>query len=312
MLLYSVILIAEILFSRTFLFPFLENYLPKWGHLVATILTILAMLPFLVALSFSTTQPDERMKLHQSASFYDVPLVAMRIVRYLIALVFITYFTTLAYSSLTGWLVGAGCFILIMVFASTKLMQRYNRMEERFMNNLNSRENTRLGTNNNLVDDMHQAYIQIGQCAPFVGDKIKDSRLRDDYGVSISSIQRGDDYMPLPSPMARIFPGDILGVIGSDDQLKKLNEDIESSEQACSAVSVTQHKVELKSIRLTEHSPIAGIPLGQTNIQKDYYSMIVKVQRGEDEFIQPGADMILRPGDAIWVVGDPAYFDKMK
>lgn len=312
MLLYSVILIAEILFSRTFLFPFLENYLPEWGHLVATILTILAMLPFLVALSFSTTQSDERIKLHQSASFYDVPLVAMRIVRYLIALVFITYFTTLAYSSLTGWLVGAGCFILIMVFASTKLMQRYNRMEERFMNNLNSRENTRLGTNNNLVDDMHQAYIQIGQCAPFVGDKIKDSRLRDDYGVSISSIQRGDDYMPLPSPMARIFPGDILGVIGSDDQLKKLNEDIESSEQACSAVSVTQHKVELKSIRLTEHSPIAGIPLVQTNIQKDYYSMIVKVQRGEDEFIQPGADMILQPGDAIWVVGDPAYFDKMK
>ncbi len=142
----------------------------------------------------------------QVCQFYDVPLVAMRIVRYLLALFFITYFTTLAYSSITGWLVGGGCFILIMVFASTKLMQRYNRMEERFMNNLNSRENTRLGTNNNLVDDMHCTYIQIGQCAPFVGDKIKDSRLRDDYGVSISSIQRGDDYMPLPSPMARIFP----------------------------------------------------------------------------------------------------------
>ncbi len=312
MLLYSVILIAEILVSRTFLFPFVESYLPRWGHLAATILTIMAMLPFLVALSFSTTGSDERMRLHRSASFYDVPLVAMRIVRYLLALLFITYFTTLAYSSITGWLVGAGCFILIMVFASTKLLKRYNRMEERFMNNLNSRENTRLGTNNNLVDDMHQAYIQIGQCAPFVGDKIRDSRLRDDYGVSVSSIQRGDDYMPLPSPMARIFPGDILGVIGSDDQLKKLNEDIESYEHACNAMSVTQHKVELKSIRLTGHSPIVGMPLGQTDIQKDYYSMIVKVQRGEDEFLQPGPDMVLRPGDAIWVVGDPAYFDEMK
>ncbi len=311
-LLYSVILLAEILFSRTFLFPVMEVYIPRWGHLAATVITIAGMLPFLVAMSFSTTKPDERIRLHRSASFYDVPLVAMRIVRYLLALFFITYFTTLAYSSITGWLVGGGCFILIMVFASTKLMQRYNRMEERFMNNLNSRENTRLGTNNNLVDDMHQAYIQIGQCAPFVGDKIKDSRLRDDYGVSISSIQRGDDYMPLPSPMARIFPGDILGVIGSDDQLKKLNEDIEAFEQACCSVAPTQHKAELKSIRLTDSSPIVGMPLGKTNIQKDYYSMIVKVQRGEDEFIQPGADMVLRPGDAIWVVGDPDYFDKMR
>ena len=180
------------------------------------------------------------------------------------------------------------------------------------MNNLNSRENTRLGTNNNLVDDMHQAYIQVGQCSPFVGDKIRDSRLRDDYGVSISSIQRGDDYMPLPSPMARIFPGDILGVIGNDDQLKKLNEDIEASEQACSAVKVTQHKVELKSILLTDKSPIVGMPLGNTDIQKDFYSMIVKVQRGETEFLQPGPDIVLRPGDAIWVVGDPAYFDNMR
>ena len=84
-------------------------------------------------------------------------------------------------------------------------------------------------------------------------------------------------------------------MIGSDDQLKKLNEDIEAFEQACCSVAPTQHKAELKSIRLTDSSPIVGMPLGKTNIQKDYYSMIVKVQRGEDEFIQPGADMVLRP-----------------
>ncbi len=310
-LLYSVILLAEILFSRQFLFPFLENHIPEWGHIIATTITIIAMLPFIVALSFSTTKPDERVKLHQTAGFYDVPMVAMRIIRYLVALFFIVYFTTLAYSSLVGWLVGLGCFILIMVFASTKLKAQYSRMEQRFMNNLNSRENTRLGTNNNLVDDLHQAYIEIGMSSPFVGDKIKDSGLRRDYGVSISSIQRGDDYMPLPSPLARIFPGDILGVIGTDDQLKHLNEDLERSEEACSIVQPVQHKVELRSIVLTENSPIIGIPLGETNIQKDYYSMLVKIQRNEEEFIQPSPDTILRPGDVVWAVGDPEHLPRM-
>lgn len=309
--LYSVILFAEILISRNFLFPMLEGISPKWGHLAATALTIAAMLPFIVALSFSTTKPDERIRLHQTASFYDVPLVAMRIIRYLVALFFVVYFTTMAYSSLAGWIVGTGCFILIMVFASTRLLQRYNRMEERFINNLNSRENTRLGTNNNLVDDMHQAYIEVGQFSPFVGDKIKDSGLRRDYGVSISSIQRGEDYMPLPSPMARIFPGDILGVIGTDDQLKRLNEDIERSESAYAGIAPIQHKVELKSIRLTEKSPIVGIPLGLTNIQKDFYSMIVKVQRDGEEFIQPSPDTVLRAGDTIWAVGDPDQLTRM-
>ena len=314
LLLYSVILLAEILVSREFLFPLMTEYFHDWGRLIATVLTIIAMLPFLVAMSFSTTKPSERMRLHQTASFYDVPLVAMTVLRFLLALFFITYFTTLAYSSITGWLVGVGCFILIMIFASTRILQRYNRMEERFINNLNNRENTRLGTNNNLVDDMHQAYIEIEGSAPFVGDRIKDARLREDYGISISSIQRGEDYMPLPSPMARIFPGDILGVIGNDDELKRLNEDLEQSARACAAMTVSQHKVDLASIKLTDRSPIIGKPLSQTNIQKDYYSMIVKVQRADsdEDYEQPSPHMILKAGDVIWVVGDPAYFKKMK
>lgn len=310
--LYSVILLAEILVSRQILYPFLEEWMPHLAKPLATGLTLVAMLPFLVAMSFSTTKPDERMQLHRTASFYDVPMVAMKIVRYLLALFFITYFVTLSYSSFVGWLVGVGSFILIMVFASTKLINRYNRMEERFINNLNSRENTRLGTNNNLVDDMHQAYINVTYNSPFVGEKIKDSGLRGDYGVSISSIQRGDDYMPLPSPMARIFPGDILGVIGNDEELKRLNEDMEVAEKVASSVNPHQHKVELKSVLLTENSPIIDVPLGLTNIQKDYYSMIVKVQRGEAEYHHPTPDTILRAGDVVWVVGDPEYFDKMK
>lgn len=309
--LYSVILLAEILISRQFLFPFLEKHFIHYGHIIATSLTIIAMAPFLFALSFSTTAPDERIRLHQSASFYDVPLVAMRVIRYLVALFFIVYFCTMVYSSLVGWLVGVGCFILVMIFASTKLTTRYKNMETRFMDNLNIRENTRLGINNNLIDDLHQAYIEVGPSSPFVGDRLRDSGLRRDYGVSISSIQRGDDYMPLPSAEARIFPGDILGVIGTDDQLKALNEDIECWRKSAVAPTI-QPKVELSSIKLSSTSPIIGMPLGQTDIQKDYYSMIVKIQRGEDNFIQPRPDVALQAGDTIWVVGDPGQFERMK
>lgn len=311
MLLYSVVLFAEIFISRQFLFPFLETHMPSWGHILASVITIIAMAPFLFALSFSTTEPNERIQLHQSASFYDVPLVAMRIIRYIVTLFFIVYFCIMAYSTLVGWLVGGACFILVMVFASTKLTARYRNMETRFMDNLNIRENTRMGVNNNLVDDLHQAYIEVDPSSPFVGDRLKDSGLRRDYGVSISSIQRGDDYMPLPSADARIFPGDILGVIGTDDQLKQLNEDIDSYKKAAAAPTL-QPKVELSSLTLTDRSPIVGIPLGETDIQKDFYSMIVKIHRGEDTFISPSPTVVLRPGDTIWVVGDPDQFKRMK
>ena len=311
-LLYSVILLAEILLSQTFLFPPAEKHFGAWGHLGVTVITVLAMLPFLMALCFSSTKESEKVQLHRSAAFYEVPLLAMKIIRYLVALFFIVYFTTVAYSSIAGWLVGVGCFILVLVFASTRLMKHYSRMERKFIDNLNMRENERLGKNNNVVDDLHQAFIEVDLSSPFVGDRLKDSGLRRDYGVSVTSIQRGDDYMPLPSKDARIFPGDVLGVLGNDEQLLRLNKDLEEArEHHARFQAPSQKPVELSSIVLSETSPIVGMPLGNTDILHDYSSMIVKVLRGE-EYLSPLPSLVLEPGDVAWVVGDPEYLQKMK
>ena len=310
--LYSVILTAEILASKAFIVPLARKYFAEWGHIAAAAITILAMLPFLIALCSGSTKQAEKMQLHRSSGLYDVPLLAMRIIRYLVALFFIVYFTATAFSSVVGWLVGAGLFILILAFAGTRLVRRYSRMEQRFIDNLNNRENTRLGINNDLVDDMHQAFIEIDQNTPFVGDRLKDSGLRRDYGVSVSSIQRGDMYMPLPSKDARVFPGDVLGVIGNDEQLRALNVDIEQAREAAEKLtSVKQEHVELANLRLGETSPVVNRPLRDTDFLHDFYAMVVKVKRG-DQFFQPFPDLMLIPGDMVWVVGDPRYFDAIK
>ena len=179
------------------------------------------------------------------------------------------------------------------------------------MDNLNIRENTRSGRNNNLVDDLHQAYIQVGPNSIFVGDRLKDSGLRHDYGVSVSSIQRGQMMIPLPGGDTRIFPGDILGVIGNDEQIKALNDDIERDEQNFSERIVPFKHVELRSILLTPNSPIVDVPLRDTNIRDDFRSMLIKVHRNGDYF-EPRPDTILRPGDVIWAVGDADYLPRMK
>ncbi|MDE6856267.1 MAG: cation:proton antiporter, partial [Muribaculaceae bacterium] len=148
--LYSVILIAIIILCRQALFPLVEGFLPKWGHLVATACTLVLMSPFLAALSFTEIKPDDKMKNHSTASFYDVPLIAMRVIRYILALLFVVYFLTVCYSSIVGWIGGSICFLIIVIFASSELMKGFDKMEAKFMNNLNNRENARSGANNNL------------------------------------------------------------------------------------------------------------------------------------------------------------------
>lgn len=310
--LYSVILIAVILVSREVLYPLAVSVSARWGRLVATALTLLAMSPFLVALSFSSTKPDERMRLHSSASFYDVPLVAMRVIRYVIALLFVVYPVTVSYGPTVGWIAGVCTFGVIILFASTRLFKRYRRMEKKFMDNLNNRENARLGVNNNVVDDLHQAWVEIGPGCPFVGDRLKDSGLRDRYGLSVSSIRRGENTMPLPSGDTRVFPGDTLGVIGTDEQIKRLNDVLEQGRERAASSAERTPEVELRSIILGEGSPVIGRPLAQTNIRRDYYSMIIKVQRSDGSFVQPDPATVLEAGDVVWVVGDPARFAAMK
>ncbi len=309
--LYSVILIAIIIACRQALFPVMEGLMPKWGHLVATAISLVIMSPFLTALSFTTIKSDHKMKLHSTASFYDVPLIAMSIIRYILALLFVVYFLTICYSSLVGWIGGTICFLIIVIFASSKLMRGFRRMEKKFMNNLNNRENARSGANNNLVSDLHQAYIDIKPSCRFAGDKLKDSGLRSEYGVSVSSIRRGDDFIPLPTGDTRIFPGDTLGIIGTDSQIKRLNDEIDNVNSQ-KKDSLRHPDIELKSILLTQDSPIIDRPLYETDLRNDYFCMVISVQRGNSEFINPSPSTVLQAGDLLWIVGDPAQFDKMK
>ncbi len=308
--LYSVILIAIIFACRQMLFPLMEYFMPKWGHLVATAISLVIMSPFLTALSFTTIKSDQKMKLHQTASFYEVPLIAMSIIRYILALLFVVYFLTVCYSSWVGWIGGTICFFLLIVFASSKLMKRFKRMEKKFMNNLNNRENARSGANNNLVSDLHQAFLDIKPQCRFAGDKLKDSGLRSEYGVSVSSIRRGDEFIPLPTGDTRIFPGDTLGIIGTDSQIKHLNDVIDNVSHKKDSVRPTD--IELKSILLTDKSPIIDRPLYETDLRNDYFCMVISVQRDDNEFINPGPTTVLKAGDLLWIVGDPAQFDKMK
>ncbi len=310
--LYSVILLAITLVSKTYLFPVMMEITPSWGKIIAYLITLGVMMPFLIALSFSSTKPDERMRLHATASFYDVPLVAMRIIRYLIALLFIVYFTTMAFNPLRGWIVGTAIFIFILAFAGNRVVARYTKMEKKFMDNLNIRENARSGRNNNIVDDLHQAYIRVGAGVPFVGDRLRDSHLRSQYGVSVSSIQRGQQLLPLPEGDTRIFPGDILGVIGTDEQIKALNDNIDQMTKAAENEYQAPVKVELNTIKLSEDSPIVGKPLSSLNIRDLYYTMVVKVLKLDGSYVSPDPETILEPGDTIWVVGDPKEFVKMK
>lgn len=305
--LFSVMIIAVIMLSHIYLFPLLESINRQWGHFIATALTLLAMSPFLVMLSFSATKPAERLQLKQSSDFSHIPLLAMRIIRYLIGLNFVIYFISMEYTMSIALLIGAAFVTFYAFMASGRLHSRYARMEQKFMTNLNEREDTRTGRNNVVTGDLHLAYIEVDAGTPFVGDRIVDSGIRRDYGVSISSIQRGMESIPLPDKDTRILPGDTLGIIGTDDQIQHFNADIEHFKEEAEKRPISNTRTELCSIILSEDSPISGKTLAQAGIRQSYHAMLLRLLRSPEGEIPLSPDLTFRPGDTLWLVGDPEF-----
>ncbi len=300
-ILYSIVLIALTIISLHYLIPFFVGVFPVWGRLITTVVSLTVMSPFLLAMTYPASKQTERNRLRACNARFDVPLIAMTVVRLLIAMAIVVYLLSSIYSMAVGWTLGVALFIVMMLSFSKRIKERLEKIETRFMDNLNERELRKTGAKNNLVANMHLAYMTVGYDCPFVGERLRNSGLRKRFGVSVSSIQRGSNIIMVPDADARLFPGDILGVIGTDDEIQKLIPVIEASDEGVSATS--PEDIRLTSVRLTDSSPLIGRTVASSRLREDYEALLVATQRDEN-YTQPSPEMSFAEGDVLWIVGD--------
>lgn len=299
--LYSIVLIAICIISLDYILPSLTEVFPVWGRFLTTIVSLIIMSPFLLAMTYPASKKTERKRLIAANAHYDVPLIIMTIVRLLIAMTLLVYLLSSIYSMTVGWLIGIVLFFTLALSFSKSTHKRMVRIESRFIDNLNERELRRSGAKNNLVSNMHLAYMTVGYKCPFVGERLRNSGLRSSFGVSVSSIQRGGQIIMVPGADERIFPGDVLGVIGTDDEIQKLLPVVESENDDVDETS--KMNVKLTGIHLKATSPLIGKTIVSSDFRNTWEALLVAVQRDEI-YLQPDVSIIFAEGDTVWVVGD--------
>lgn len=309
---YSVILIAIMLVSLNYFLPYLLEITPGWGRLICAVGTLVAMSPFLIALTYRTSKHSERRELLKEHAFFEVPIIVMYLFRFLLALVFIVYLLSCIYSKTVGWLMGLVVFVLLLAVLSRFASRHLHSIESKFMRNLNERDLRRSGKGNNLVNDMHLAYMEVGYGCPFVGERLQDADIARRYGANVVNIQRGSTFIPVPGPKEKLFPGDVIGVVGTDDEIQKLLAVVEKKDSSASAVNpgTGADDVKLSSLQLTGKSPLIGKTIATSGLRKIYSTLLVGLQRDE-EFIPITSDLHFATGDTLWVVGDKNKFSEI-
>lgn len=308
---YTVVLIALSLVTLNIVQPWLVGVLGEsLGHLATVVLGIAVMLPFLLALSLPASKSVERHRLVEANAHFDLPLHFMTIIRFVIAIGFVIYLLSSVYRLMAGFVFGVAVFVVMMLLFGRSLRKKLRGLETRFLDNLNERDLRRTGRNNNLVSNMHLAFMTVGYDCPFVGERLIDSKLRQVYGVNISSIARGGNVILAPGGRERIFPGDSLGIIGTDEQIQAVLPVIEKKSES-NPGNITVDNIKLTNIQLSPTSPLVGKTSQTADLRSRYKALLVNIQRG-DEFMQPDGSTRFEARDVLWLVGDPRVLAKLK
>jgi len=314
LVIYSAVIIALIAVCRSYLMPFLMKWIGNdvWGRLACLVATFVIVGPFIVSIIFPSIKRAEYEQLVETSGRVSyVPIVVMIIISLVLSTGFVASILDGIYSSAPSVIAAVIIVIATMIFITivpTPLRKRMINIEKRFISNINERENRRTGRDNNLVSDLHLAYMTVGRDCPFVGEKLRNLDLRTRYGVNLASVQRAGKVYPVPSGDMRIFPRDVIGVIATEDQIERLLPLVEAQNDA---IDTENKEVKFVHFSIGSQSPIVGKKLEETHLREDYGALLVAVQRG-DEYVYPTRDLAFKADDILWIVGNPQKLTRLK
>lgn len=303
----SVIIIAIILLALKLLYPFVaervENVLLR--NAIVCIISLIAMTPFLWGLAGKRLNDRSYYSLWLDGKYNRGPLVMLEVLRVVLAMFFVGL---LLFQIVENIYVIIAAILLLIIMASVfsaRLRNFYARLERRFLENLNQRnKNKPLNPAIEKIPwDIHTAEFKVSPESPLIGRTLEELRLREVCGINIGMIERGSIKINIPSKTERLFPGDIITVIGTDEDLNRF-DDILQVEETELINERNLNDVMLQQFVVTPKSPIAGKTIREAGIHDKLHGLVVGIEREGSRIANPESTTRFEVDDVVWIVGE--------
>ena len=323
-LIYGILSAAVIAIMFSAALPICRNLSIKWtgshwiGNAVCGFLTILFIAPFLRSIVMKQNHSEAFKALWTDRRINRLPLTATILARVLIALSFIFYICNYLTRFKNALMIAVAVGLLILMLLSRWLKKRSITLERLFIQNLQSRdiEAQKQGKKkplfaNHLIDrDIHIANLELPDDSLWAGKTLYSLKLRNRFGVHISSILRGSKHINIPNGGTILFPGDKLQAIGDDEQLTKLSKAMKAELQP-TITDIEKHEMKLRSFTISKTSPFIGKTLKDSGIRDEYNCMVVGVDEGQKNLTLITPSRCLQAGDVLWVVGEEKDLERI-
>lgn len=313
--LYSVILVAILILSRTMLTKAAQSLLPFLGgdtrKAICLGVTLIVMVPFLYGLVVTNgsinTHASKLLKERPSNRW---PILSLLVLRIMLGIGFILAAIT-SYFKLGGWgvliAILAGLFVILVAKFSVKHL---SGLEKRFLENLNAREE--LARKERPVAssvqekmsryDIRTEMVEVSPDFAYIGKPLSEMPFRQSSGVNIIKIVRGSRGILIPSGSEPVYPHDKLVAVGTSSQLEAFYQILQDNVRPLQE-GEKDTEFALVTTQLGKDSFLTGKTLRETDMRKGG-CMIISILHNDNFITNPGADFRLSEGDTVWIAGD--------
>ena len=299
-IIHSIIIVAIILLSSNFILPMVQG--SKFGHAIAALITLVILSPFLWALSLRRVAVEQVGILLQEKK-HQGPIIMLVLLRIALTLFYIGFILNTFFSSgvaVVAFLIAIGAYILF----PKRLHAVYNKIESHFISNFNDREIRKENKRQSTLSpwDGHMAEFDIARESNLAGKTLEELSIREQFGINIASIRRGDVLINIPIRTERLFPGDEISVIGTDDQVKEFKMYLDKNEIDVPE-EVEQSDIILQKLELKNRVCI-GKSIRESGIREKTHGIIVGIERNGKRILNPESHLILEDSDILWIAGE--------
>ena len=314
-ILYTVLTIFSIILFFTYINPIIrENISGIKGALLSLSIILAVILPFLWAIIMKKNHSPEFQKLWNDSKYNRGPLVSLIAIKILLcaSILMPVIVHILNVASGVGFIVTL--LILAMIILSKKLKKRSLSIEKRFIDNFNGKTN---GSNieSPLTDkileslpfnDLHLIDFTVDQASSLVGRSLKEVNFRQQYGINVVSIIRGEQQINIPKGEERLYPFDKIIIVGTDEELDIFQGIMQKQEKEHRdrLTQSTNKNIKIEQFNIEPGSQLIGQSIQQSGIREKNACLILGIERDGRPIMNLSSQTVFEENDSVWVAGE--------
>lgn len=311
---YFALSVAVLFLAREYLIPFITDQIPGvWGAVLAAVITLSLMMPFMSAILRSKNNSQEYKKIWEDSHFNKAALIGLTMIRIGLCAAIILVVLIPLFPEMTGWLLLISIVLAISIIFFQGFSKQSERMEEQFFENLNSKEiieEKKKAVNKEAKEellnrDIHIEKIIVPQNSRTAGHTLAELNFRQVTGVDVISIIRGTQKINIPSGDVRVFPFDKLVIAGTDEEIQKLISTVDEYRSSYEDPEATD-QINLSQYEIKNGSPLIGKSVIDIdlNLKEETECMVIGIDRNEHSVVGFNPSTRFEEGDILWLAGE--------